>query len=98
MPIEFRASIVHRERNDFAHAFADTTKGERPISLCQSLHEARGWLDRVQHSGQAPSFEPKEGDAADGRPDRTPRSDPQRQKVMLRGDRRRDLRAELPHR
>ena len=32
----------------FPSTFADLTKGERPIQLFRSLHEARTWLERAR--------------------------------------------------
>lgn len=38
------AFVVDPARRGFADAFADVTRGERPIQLFRSLHEARKWL------------------------------------------------------
>lgn len=38
------AFVVNPERKGFADAFAEVTKGERPIELFKSLHAARRWL------------------------------------------------------
>lgn len=38
------AFIVDPSRSGFADVFADVTKGERPVQLFRSLHEARKWL------------------------------------------------------
>jgi len=38
------AFVVAPERSGFAEAFADVTRGERPIELFRSLHAARTWL------------------------------------------------------
>lgn len=38
------AFVVDPARRGFADAFADATRGERPIQLFRSLHEARKWL------------------------------------------------------
>lgn len=38
------AFVVNPGRPGFAHAFADVTRGERPIELFTSLHAARSWL------------------------------------------------------
>jgi hypothetical protein len=44
------AFVIDPHRIDFAHIFADITKGERPIQLFHSLHEARAWLERARHA------------------------------------------------
>jgi len=38
------AFVVNPERTGFAEAFADVTRGERPVELFRSLHAARNWL------------------------------------------------------
>ncbi|WP_425064405.1 hypothetical protein [Reyranella sp.] len=38
------AFVVDPARKGFADMFADATRGDRPISLFGSLHEARKWL------------------------------------------------------
>ncbi|OFX06432.1 MAG: hypothetical protein A3D94_22935 [Alphaproteobacteria bacterium RIFCSPHIGHO2_12_FULL_66_14] len=38
------AFVINPDRVGFAHAFADVTKGERPVQLFRSLREAREWL------------------------------------------------------
>jgi hypothetical protein len=83
-PIAF---LIDPTRGEFARAFK-ATQGERPVSLFKSLHEARDWLAR----GGAPS--PAEPDRAEGQAEQThgtPWSDPKRQAVLFRGDRRRDV-------
>jgi hypothetical protein len=40
------AFVINPEREGFANVFADLTKGERPIQLFRSIHDAREWLDR----------------------------------------------------
>jgi hypothetical protein len=42
------AFIVNPDRIGFANVFTDITKGERPIQLFRSLHEARAWLERTR--------------------------------------------------
>ena len=39
------AFVINPNRVGFAHAFADATKGERPVKLFRSLREARKWLE-----------------------------------------------------
>ncbi|MCF8532964.1 MAG: hypothetical protein K9G48_08170 [Reyranella sp.] len=39
------AFVINPNRVGFAHAFADATKGERPVKLFRSLRDARKWLD-----------------------------------------------------
>lgn len=38
------AFVVNPDRQGFADAFAEVTRGERPIQLFRSLHAARQWL------------------------------------------------------
>jgi hypothetical protein len=47
------AFVINPNRVGFAHAFADVTKGERPVKLFRSLRDARKWLD------EQPRVEPK---------------------------------------
>lgn len=48
------AFVINPNRKGFANAFADVTKGERPVRLFESLHEARRWLlDGGAHGGAA---------------------------------------------
>ncbi|CAN5664961.1 hypothetical protein BH11PSE3_BH11PSE3_41940 [soil metagenome] len=37
------AFVINPERVGFAHAFATATKGERPLKLFRSIHDARRW-------------------------------------------------------
>lgn len=79
------AFIIDPARTAFPTAFAEMTKGEGPIALFRSLSEARGWLRRIEHAPDTP--EPATPPA-----NQTPWSDPQRQGVLIRGDRRRSVR------
>lgn len=48
------AFVVNPDRRGFAEAFAEVTKGERPIQLFRSLQAARQWLlDGGAHAGAA---------------------------------------------
>lgn len=47
------AFVINPNRVGFAHAFADATKGDRPVKLFRSLRDARKWLD------EQPKIEPK---------------------------------------
>jgi hypothetical protein len=38
------AFVINPDREGFANVFADVTRGERPVQLFRSLHEARAWL------------------------------------------------------
>jgi hypothetical protein len=77
------AFLIDPARGEFARAFK-ATQNDRPVSLFTNLHEARNWLAR----GGAPSpAEPVQTEQAGS----TPWSDPQRQRVLFRGDRRRDI-------
>jgi hypothetical protein len=77
-PIAF---IVDPIRNKFAQAYADQTHGEVPIKWFQSLHQARDWLKQIEHerANQTPL-------------NQTPWSDPDREGLMIRGDRQREVR------
>ena len=46
------AFVIDPERIGFPNMFADLTKGERPIQLFRSLHEARAWLERARQAPQ----------------------------------------------
>ena len=74
------AFIIDPDRTAFPKAFAELTKGEGPIDMFKSLRDARDWVRRIEREGDRPPA------------DQTPWSDPQRQGVMIRGDRRRDVR------
>ena len=77
------AFLIDPARGEFARAFK-ATQDDRPVSLFTSLHEARDWLAR----GGAPSpADSMQAEQAGG----TPWSDPQRQAMLFRGDRRRDV-------
>ena len=47
------AFVINPNRVGFAHAFADVTKGDRPVKLFHTLREARKWL------GEQSPVEPK---------------------------------------
>jgi hypothetical protein len=81
-PIAF---LIDPTRDEFARAFK-ATQGERPVSLFTSLHEARDWLAR----GGAPSTAPAEPVPTE-QAGSAPWSDPHRQRVLFRGDRRREV-------
>jgi len=69
--------VINPNREGFAQAFEKVTRGERPISLFGSLHEARLWLNREQLARQALT-------AAHN----SPWNDPERQGILVRGQRR----------
>jgi len=46
------AFVVAPERSGFAEAFADVTRGERPIELFKSLHAARRWLNDMGNAAR----------------------------------------------
>jgi hypothetical protein len=77
------AFLIDPARGEFARAFK-ATQDDRPVSLFSSLHEARNWLAR---GGAPSSAEPVQTEQAGS----TPWSDPQRQRVLFRGDRRREV-------
>jgi hypothetical protein len=88
------AFLIAPGRGDFARAFAATQDGQRAVSLFTSLREARDWLahphDVPAAPGTAQPMQPA-GTPPINTPSSTPWSDPQRQAVLIRGTRRRDL-------
>jgi hypothetical protein len=78
------AFIIDPDRTAFPTAFAEMTQGEGPIDMFKSLRDARDWLRRIEHAADHPEAPPPA--------DQTPWSDPQRQGVLIRGDKRRDVR------
>jgi hypothetical protein len=77
------AFIVDPARNGFAQVFADQMNGELQIKWFQSLHQARDWLKRIEHERATAVPTPV---------DQTPWSDPDREGLMIRGDKQRDVR------
>jgi hypothetical protein len=74
------AFIVDPARNTFAKAYADQANGEVPIKWFQSLHQARDWLKQIEHEREnAPA-------------NQTPWTDPDRQGLMIRGDKQSEVR------
>ena len=86
-PIAF---VVDAQRGGFARAFAQQTQSEGPIRLFTSLREARAWTEQILDSS---AFRPA--------PDRTRMAippvgqtaftDPDRQGVLLKGARQREI-------
>jgi hypothetical protein len=88
------AFLIAPGRGDFARAFAATQDGQRAVSLFTSLREARDWLTRPHDVPAAPvTAQPMQSASkpSTSTPPSAPWSDPQRQAVMIRGTRRRDL-------
>ena len=89
------AFLVDPQRGAFERAAAATQQArERPVSLFTSLREAREWLASphpVPHPIAASSSASAAAPAPVPPADSKPWSDPQRQAVMIRGTRRRDL-------
>jgi hypothetical protein len=84
-PLAFIVDPAHDD--GFAQTYARFTENEGPVGLFKSLHEARAWLERIQH-----------GPAVDARPsapneDHSPWSDPHRRGLLLRGGRQRAVTA-----
>jgi len=50
------AFVINPNRVEFAHAFADATKGDRPVKLFRSLRDARKWLLEQPNVGPAISL------------------------------------------
>jgi hypothetical protein len=80
------ALLIDPGHDHFARAFAATQSSHRPVSLFTSLSEARSWLAQPHDTPAAP-----EQPAGGTLPNSMPWSDPQRQAVLIRGTRRRDL-------
>jgi hypothetical protein len=83
------AFIIDPDRTAFPTAFAELTRGEGPIDLFKSLRDAREWLRKVEHAKTHPELAAAQ---AATQADETPWSDPLRQGVLIRGDRRREVR------
>lgn len=84
------AFLISPGRGEFARAFASTQDGQRAVSLFTNLREARAWLAQPHEMAAAPVItEPVQ--ITSTAPSSTPWSDPQRQAVLFRGTRRRDL-------
>ena len=81
------ALLIDPGHDQFARAFAATQSGHRRVSLFTSLREARDWLARPHDTPAAPVAVPDAPEPSTS----TPWSDPQRQAVLIRGTRRRDL-------
>jgi hypothetical protein len=73
------AFMVDPKRGEFARAFAATETGERPVHLFKTLREVRAWLAEID---EAQRRKPIEG---------TPWTDPERQAVMFRAGRKREV-------
>jgi hypothetical protein len=84
------AFLIDPGRGEFARAFASTQDGQRAVSLFTSLREARAWLAQPRDTpATSTTAQPMQSNGA--LPASTPWSDPQRQAVLFRGTRRRDL-------
>jgi len=55
------AFLVGSDREGFAEVFAQTTQGDRPIALFESLHEARKWLAEHRDDRPGHSLRPSDG-------------------------------------
>jgi hypothetical protein len=77
------AFIINPNRTGFAHSFANITRGDRPISLFKSLHEAREWL---ANSGLVRA-ELMAAPAGKSGEKPSPWNDPNREGMVLRGRR-----------
>ena len=86
------AFLIAPGRGEFARAFASTQNGQRAVSLFTTLREARAWLAQPHDAPAASTTaQPMQSRDASTPPSSTPWSDPQRQAVLFRGTRRRDL-------
>jgi transposase len=81
------ALLIDPSHDQFARAFAATQSSQRAVSLFTSLRQARDWLAQPHGTPAAPVATPTAPEQAASKP----WSDPQRQAVMIRGTRRRDL-------
>lgn len=55
------AFVVNPARKGFAEAFAEVTRGDRPIELFTSLHAARSWLKQSREGAPCSSAPLHEG-------------------------------------
>jgi hypothetical protein len=83
-PIAF---VVDKEHTAFPQAFATNTESDGPVRLFTSLREARKWTEQILHAPR-PRDEPMPARPPVGQNAWT---DPQRQGVLLRGNRQRDV-------
>ena len=86
-PIAF---VVDKEHTAFPQAFATNTESDGPTQLFTSLREARKWTEQILHA------RPTKGEAMPAAPSpstvgENAWTDPQRQGVLLRGNRQRDV-------
>jgi hypothetical protein len=82
-PIAF---VVDPKRMAFPQAFASHTEDEGPVKLFTSLRDARKWTEKILHAPQQAPLPPAGQNAW---------TDPQRQGVMLVGNRQRDVKVSL---
>lgn len=86
-PIAF---VVDAGRTAFPQAYAMHTEKDGPIKLFTSLREARKWTENILH-GPQPAIAPKPADAPAPPVGQTAWTDPDRQGLMLRGNRQREV-------
>jgi hypothetical protein len=86
------AFLVDSTRGEFARAFK-ATQGERPVMLFKSLHEARAWLNGINETERQTGAGPYRLDSPPSPPpaDSTPWNDAEREAVLFRGERRREV-------
>lgn len=82
------AFIINPARVGFGHAFAKVTQGERPIRLFESLHQARDWLEDAKTQTAERAASTPHPASSDGP---SPWNDPDRQGILIRGHRRREI-------
>ena len=87
-PIAF---VIDDNRTAFPQAFAAYTEREGPIQLFTSLHAAREWTQQILHAPAPDDTVPHEAAASALAQGQHAGTDPQRQGVMIRGDRQRDV-------
>ena len=90
------AFIVDPDHDDgFSRTYAKVTEKDGPVSLFRSLHEARAWLDRIQHMpdveaiATTPRAPTPNTPTPAARREASPWTDPQRRGLLLRGARQR---------
>jgi hypothetical protein len=86
------AFIIDPTRAAFPQAFAKLTKDEGPINLFKSLREARDWLQRIEHLRTHAEAVVEQADLTEGPEEQTPWSDPDREGLLIRGERQRGVR------
>ena len=84
------AFVVDGQHTAFPQAYAMHTEKDGPIKLFTSLREARKWTEHILHAPQ-PVDAPQQAETAQPPAGQTAWTDPDRQGLMLRGNRQREV-------